>query len=105
MRTPEVAGLGGLDPGVKDGEEARAGAGQRAVGQKPGGAARTEMKAAESSAEALGGKDRPREPYREDPGPLLMSLAVVSGRLSRGQCGTERPSRCRRRRTAPARAS
>lgn len=48
--------LVGLDPGVKHGE-ARAGAGRRAVGPKPGGAARAEMKAAGSSAEALGGKD------------------------------------------------
>lgn len=60
-----MAGLGGLDPGVKDGEEARTGAGRRAVGPKPGGAARTEMKAAESSAEALGGKDRLGESHTQ----------------------------------------
>lgn len=58
-----MVGLGGLDPGVKDGEEAGAGAGRRAVGQKLGGSARTEMKAAGSSAEVLGGKDRPGESH------------------------------------------
>lgn len=60
-----MAGLGGLDPGVKNGEEARARAGRRPVGQKPGGAARTKMKAAGSSAEALGGKDRLGESHTE----------------------------------------
>lgn len=58
-----MARLVGLDPRVKDGEEARARAGRRAVGQKTGGAARAEMKAVASWAEAPGGKDGPRESH------------------------------------------